>query len=94
MPWTGFKPEWEKDFGDEGSPDGQQTPLRRSQTGAEPDATDDLAGLDLAASALFDDPELIGPALVLLTARNCSAACGPVGPRPRSIRDRGYGPID
>jgi hypothetical protein len=34
MPWADFKREWEKDFGDEGSPDGQQTPLRRSQAEA------------------------------------------------------------
>ena len=46
----------------------------------EPDAMEEQA-LDLAASALFDDPELIGPALVLLTARSCSAAC-PMGRRP------------
>ena len=70
--------------------------LRSAAARQEPaeDATDDLAVLDLATSALFDDPELIGPTLVLLTARSCSVACGPVGRRPRSIRDRGYGPID
>jgi hypothetical protein len=47
---------------------------------AEADATtDDLAVLDLAASALFDDRGLMGPSLVLLAGRSCSASCAPVG---------------
>jgi hypothetical protein len=67
----------------------------RGATRQEPeqDATEDQA-LDLAASALLDDPELTGPALVLLSSRGCSVSCGPVGRRPGSMRDRGFSPID
>jgi hypothetical protein len=94
MLWAGIQGEWEKYFATKGHQMVSKLRSAAARPEPEPDATDDLAVLDLAASALFDDPELIGPALVLLTARSCSAACGPVGRRPRSIRDRGYGPID
>lgn len=56
------------------------------------DTTTEDQALDLAD--MLEDPELMGPSLVLLSARSCSVACAPVGRRPGSIRDRGFGPID
>jgi hypothetical protein len=38
-------------------------------------ALEDRAVLDLAASALFDDPILLGPALLLLAGRPCASNC-------------------
>jgi hypothetical protein len=54
------------------------------------EATTEEQALDLAD--MLED--LLGPSLVLLTARSCSTACAPVGRRPSSIRDRGFGPIE
>jgi hypothetical protein len=71
--------------------------LRADNNRQEPeqDAMGDQAVLDLAASALFDDPDLLGLALVLLSMRTtCSIACGSSGRRLRSIRERDFGPID
>jgi hypothetical protein len=49
--------------------------------------------LDLAD--MLEDPATKGAALVLLAGRaTCAVSCAPVGRRPGSIRDRGYGPID
>lgn len=69
--------------------------LRAGNNRQEPeqDAMGDQAVLDLAASALLDDPELLGPSLVLLTGRSCTPRCV-VSTRPHSMRERGYGPIE
>jgi hypothetical protein len=58
------------------------------------DTVENLAVLDLATSTLLYDSALLGPSMILLAGRNCSVSCGPVGRRPRSIRERGFGPID
>lgn len=58
------------------------------------EATPEETAVAELAETMLDDPELMGPSLVMLTARSCSAACGPVGRRPSSIRDRGFGPIE
>ena len=62
------------------------------QEPAEDTTLENQAVLDLAADVLGDFG-LLGPAMILLAGRNCSVACAPVGRKPRSIRDRGYGPM-
>ena len=49
--------------------------IRQDVQPAEQNMVEDQAALDLAASALLDDRGLMGPSLVLLSARSCSAAC-------------------
>lgn len=49
--------------------------------------------LDLAD--MLEDPATKGAALVLLSGRvTCAVSCAPVGRKPSSIRDRGFGPIE
>lgn len=64
-----------------GGPSGQDEP--------EPSGTE--AALDLAAADLISDPELLGPAMILLGSRPCGASC-PVGRRQDRMRDRDFGP--
>jgi hypothetical protein len=65
----------------------------------EQDTMESLAIRDLTTAVLSsksgaEDNAMLGNALLLLSSRSCSVACGPVGRQPRSIRERGFGPID
>jgi hypothetical protein len=46
-------------------------------------AQEDQAVLDLAASAILDDLEVLGPALLLLSIRPCAGHCHSAHSAPR-----------
>jgi hypothetical protein len=65
----------------------------------EQDTMESLAVRDLTTAVLSkksdaEDNAILGNALLLLSSRSCSVACGPIGRRPRSILERGFGPVD
>jgi hypothetical protein len=92
MPWTDFKREWEKYPGDEGHQMVSKLRSAAARQEPEPDATDDLAVLDLTTDVLAD-LGLLGSALILLASRNCTPRCA-VSTRSHRLRHREFGPID
>ena len=66
--------------------------IRQDVQSAEQNTPEETAVAELAGTML-DDPELMGPSLVMLTARSCSVACASVG-RQHKLRERDFGPIE